>query len=198
MERCWAVNSTRWAFPRDLFDPWLMISVFHWWTGSIYSDWTPSFLCPPTEDLSCLLLTADCASSHSSAHLSRCKITSGYRVRTERVLCRREQMERVSARAHGVCNGSCELGVRGASNYENHVGEKTSRWESSGNCLGNVLKIWLESKDGKKCFDPPPHSKEMQKLNKAFGSVHGASLLLNMAALIATIWYGVTLADRLH
>jgi hypothetical protein len=61
-----------------------------------------------------------------------------------------------------------------------------------------MLNISLESKDGKKCFDPPPHSKEMQKLNKAFGSMHGASSLLNMAALIATVWYGVVLAERLH
>lgn len=68
--------------------------------------------------------------------------------------------------------------------------------------LGTALRMRLnikpETKDGKKCFDPPPHSKEMQKLNRAFGSIHGASSLLNMAALIATIWYGVTLAERLH
>jgi hypothetical protein len=61
-----------------------------------------------------------------------------------------------------------------------------------------MLNISLESNDGKKCLDPPPHSKEMQKLNKAFGSMHGASLLLNMAALVATVWYGVVLAERLH
>jgi hypothetical protein len=58
--------------------------------------------------------------------------------------------------------------------------------------------IGSETKDGKKCFDPPPHSKEMQQLNKAFGRMHGASSLLNMAALLATMWYGVTLAGRLQ
>jgi len=70
------------------------------------------------------------------------------------------------------------------------------------NHLGITLRMWLniglESKDGKKFFDPPPHSKEMQKLNRAFGSMHGASSLLNMAALIATMWYGVIIAERLH
>jgi len=67
-----------------------------------------------------------------------------------------------------------------------------------GTALGMRLSIESEVKDGKKCFDPPPHSVEMQKLNRAFGSIHGASSLLNMAALIATVWYGVTLAERLH
>jgi hypothetical protein len=54
-----------------------------------------------------------------------------------------------------------------------------------------------ETKDGKKCFDPPPHSKDMQQLNKAFGRIHGAASLLNMSALLATMWYGVTIAERL-
>lgn len=67
-------------------------------------------------------------------------------------------------------------------------------------CYGSrdMLTPGSESKDGKKCFDPPPHSKEMQQLNKAFGRMHGASSLLNMAALLATIWYGVTIAERLQ
>jgi len=37
----------------------------------------------------------------------------------------------------------------------------------------------------------------MQRLNKKFGMLHGASSLVNMAALIATIWYGGTLAEML-
>lgn len=38
----------------------------------------------------------------------------------------------------------------------------------------------------------------MQRLNKSFGRLHGVSSLLNMAGLIATMWYGVTLAERME
>ncbi|TVY18688.1 hypothetical protein LARI1_G002902 [Lachnellula arida] len=55
-----------------------------------------------------------------------------------------------------------------------------------------------ESKDGKKSYDPAPHSKEMQQLNRAFGKMHGVSSLVNLGALIATIWYGFSLAERIH
>ncbi|RDW71224.1 hypothetical protein BP6252_07787 [Coleophoma cylindrospora] len=53
-----------------------------------------------------------------------------------------------------------------------------------------------ETRDGKKSYDPAPHSKEMIALNKSFGSMHGISSLLNMAGFIATVWYGVTLSSR--
>lgn len=56
----------------------------------------------------------------------------------------------------------------------------------------------IETRDGKKSYDPAPHSKDMQRLNKAFGRMHGASSLLNMVALLATMWYGVTLAERIQ
>jgi len=55
-----------------------------------------------------------------------------------------------------------------------------------------------ETRDGKKYYDPAPHSNEMQKLNKAFGSMHGISSLLNMAGFIATLWYGISLAARIQ
>ncbi|TVY49857.1 putative mitochondrial outer membrane protein [Lachnellula cervina] len=55
-----------------------------------------------------------------------------------------------------------------------------------------------ESKDGKKSYDPAPHSKEMQQLNRAFGKMHGVSSLVNLGALIATIWYGFSLAERIQ
>ncbi|RDL40720.1 Uncharacterized protein BP5553_00699 [Venustampulla echinocandica] len=55
-----------------------------------------------------------------------------------------------------------------------------------------------ETRDGKKSYDPAPHSKEMQKLNKAFGRIHGASALLNMGTLLATLWYGFNLAERIQ
>ncbi|MCJ1314221.1 hypothetical protein MMC25_007901 [Agyrium rufum] len=55
-----------------------------------------------------------------------------------------------------------------------------------------------ETRDGKKSYDPAPHSKEMQKLNSRFGRMHGVSSLLNMVGLGATVWYGIMLADRIQ
>ena len=56
---------------------------------------------------------------------------------------------------------------------------------------------WVETRDGKKSYDQGPHSPEMQRLNKAFMRMHGMSSLFNLAALLATMWYGVELAERL-
>ncbi len=72
-------------------------------------------------------------------------------------------------------------------------GEMRSSW-----LVKALLTQILEKKDGKLCIDPAPHSKEMQKLNKAFGQIHGVSSLLNMAGLLATVWYGVTISERLQ
>ncbi len=55
-----------------------------------------------------------------------------------------------------------------------------------------------ETRDGKKSYDTGPHSKEMQALNKRFGRMHGISSLLNMAGSLATVWYGMVLAERLQ
>jgi len=57
---------------------------------------------------------------------------------------------------------------------------------------------FLETRDGKKSYDSPPHSKEMTRMNTAFARMHGASSLLNLLGLLATMWYGVILAERLH
>ncbi|KAK3944639.1 hypothetical protein QBC46DRAFT_373910 [Diplogelasinospora grovesii] len=54
-----------------------------------------------------------------------------------------------------------------------------------------------EHKDGKKSYDPPPHSVEMQALNKKFSMLHGISSLLNLGSFIAALVYGVTLSSRL-
>jgi hypothetical protein len=54
-----------------------------------------------------------------------------------------------------------------------------------------------ERKDGKKSYDPPPHSQEMTALNKKFGKLHGISSLLNMATFVASVAYGVSLARRI-
>lgn len=56
----------------------------------------------------------------------------------------------------------------------------------------------LEKKDGKKSYDPAPHSQEMIALNKEFGKLHGISSLLNLTTFIATIAYGFHLGGRLQ
>lgn len=55
-----------------------------------------------------------------------------------------------------------------------------------------------ETRDGKKSYDPGPQSKEMQALNQRFGRMHGISSLLNMIGFLATLWYGMSLAERLQ
>lgn len=55
-----------------------------------------------------------------------------------------------------------------------------------------------ETRDGKKSYDSGPQSKEMQRLNKAFGRMHGISALTNLVGLGVTIWYGFLLADRVQ
>ena len=57
---------------------------------------------------------------------------------------------------------------------------------------------YVETRDGKKSYDPAPHSQEMQRLNRAFGKMHGVSSLVNLGAFIATVWYGFSLAERIH
>ena len=52
----------------------------------------------------------------------------------------------------------------------------------------------LEEKDGKKSYDPPPHSQRMIELNKNFGTIHGISSVTNLVNLVASIVYGFTLA----
>ncbi|CAK7230230.1 hypothetical protein SCUCBS95973_007503 [Sporothrix curviconia] len=54
-----------------------------------------------------------------------------------------------------------------------------------------------ERKDGKKSYDPAPHSQEMLALNKKFGKLHGISSLLNLATFIMAIVYGVSLSGRI-
>ncbi|KAI9801689.1 MAG: hypothetical protein M1833_002371 [Piccolia ochrophora] len=55
-----------------------------------------------------------------------------------------------------------------------------------------------ETRDGKKSYDAPPHSKEMMRLNRKFGMLHGASSAINMVGLLATVWYGVCLSERMR
>lgn len=55
-----------------------------------------------------------------------------------------------------------------------------------------------ETRDGKKYYDAGEQSKEMQRLNRAFGQMHGVSALTNLVGLGVTVWYGVLLAERLQ
>ncbi|KAJ5390055.1 uncharacterized protein N7496_001123 [Penicillium cataractarum] len=55
-----------------------------------------------------------------------------------------------------------------------------------------------ETRDGKKSYDAPPHSKEMVALNKKFGRIHGLSSLVNLVSLIATVWYGAVMSKKLE
>lgn len=55
----------------------------------------------------------------------------------------------------------------------------------------------VETRDGKKYYDPGPKSLEMQRLNKSFMRLHGASSLSNLAGLLAMVYYGFTLAEKL-
>jgi len=55
-----------------------------------------------------------------------------------------------------------------------------------------------ETKDGKKSYDSPPHSKEMTRLNTSFGRMHGASALMNLVGLVVAVGYGMVLADRIR
>ncbi|OAL52798.1 hypothetical protein IQ07DRAFT_584822 [Pyrenochaeta sp. DS3sAY3a] len=59
------------------------------------------------------------------------------------------------------------------------------------------LRKHQETRDGKKSYDAGPHSKEMQELNKQFGILHGISSLVNLVGLLAMVWYGGVLGERL-
>ncbi len=86
------------------------------------------------------------------------------------------------------------------------VGPATTQIMKERKHQGNLVPIrflaWLtiisETRDGKKSYDAGPHSKEMQILNQRFGRMHGISSLLNMAGSLATVWYGIVLAERLQ
>ncbi|POS80076.1 hypothetical protein DHEL01_v201520 [Diaporthe helianthi] len=63
-------------------------------------------------------------------------------------------------------------------------------------CIAEKRK--QEKKDGKRSWDPKPHSQEMTALNKKFGTLHGISSLLNVVNFAAVVVYGFTLATRIH
>jgi hypothetical protein len=54
-----------------------------------------------------------------------------------------------------------------------------------------------ETKDGKKYWQEGDRSEDMQKLNKRFSILHGASSSVNLVGIFATVYYGFILGDRL-
>ena len=54
-----------------------------------------------------------------------------------------------------------------------------------------------ETRDGKRSYDDPPHSPEMQAFNRRFATMHGVSSFLNMVGCGATVLYGFYLATRI-
>ena len=46
---------------------------------------------------------------------------------------------------------------------------------------------FLETRDGKKSYDPAPHSEDMQRLNNKFGTIHGVSSLINLTGRFANL-----------
>ena len=55
----------------------------------------------------------------------------------------------------------------------------------------------VETRDGKKYYDPGEKSPEMKRLNASFGKLHGISSGLNLLGTFAMIYYGATLAELL-
>ncbi|ETN36393.1 uncharacterized protein HMPREF1541_08670 [Cyphellophora europaea CBS 101466] len=54
-----------------------------------------------------------------------------------------------------------------------------------------------ETRDGKKSYDAGPHSAEMERLNRKFSWLHGASTVVNLVGIAATVWYGFYLGQRM-
>jgi len=54
-----------------------------------------------------------------------------------------------------------------------------------------------ETRDGKKYYEEGPQSKDMQRLNKKFSALHGVSSLVNVVEVLALLWYGSILGERL-
>ncbi|KAK3047927.1 hypothetical protein LTR09_010752 [Extremus antarcticus] len=67
----------------------------------------------------------------------------------------------------------------------------------AGNAGGFWLTPILETRDGKKYHDPAPHSEAMQRLNSSFAMLHGLSSLSNVFGLLAMLYYGVVLGEKI-
>lgn len=56
----------------------------------------------------------------------------------------------------------------------------------------------IETRDGKKYYDSGPQSTEMQRLNKTFSRMHGASALINLVGVGWMVWYGLLMGERVQ
>ena len=97
----------------------------------------------------------------------------------------------------------------GAGDDADYEGEETSGWVAStfpstfeylrsGDLALMRSVCVLETRDGKKHYDNGPRSKDMERLNKAFGRMHGISAMVNLVGVGITVWYGFLLAERLQ
>lgn len=68
--------------------------------------------------------------------------------------------------------------------------------EWTGRC-SFLTRCIVETRDGKKYYEPGPKSSEMQRLNTSFMQLHSASSLANILGLAGMIFYGFVLADKL-
>lgn len=54
-----------------------------------------------------------------------------------------------------------------------------------------------ETRDGKKYNDLEDMSEDMKRLNKKFSRTHAMAIHMNAISIIATVWYGFSLASRI-
>lgn len=109
-------------------------------------------------------------------------------------------MGRCRTTCHHLHHGLGQLGVLPACHQCDYGQEKGARYVLQ--YLTTIITMLTaagatEKKDGKKSWDPAPHSQEMESLSKQFGRIHAVSSLLNLVTLIATITYGFNLSTRI-
>ena len=54
-----------------------------------------------------------------------------------------------------------------------------------------------ETKDGRKYNDLEDMTEEMKRINKKFSRNHAMAIHLNVISMVATVWYGFSLASRI-
>ena len=172
----------------------------HRWHCCFQSSSPSTVLLSATKDLPNLLWTANRPSRHSRINLPRHHDSPRQgSFWSRRHVLWGKPMGCTRANSHCFRYRSHQHGLCWTSHYQDHEGEKASGWVKHDLLLSeHYWFLFTETKDGKKSYDPAPHSKEMQALNRAFGRMHGISSLVNLTAFLATVWYGFTIAGRLQ
>jgi hypothetical protein len=77
-------------------------------------------------------------------------------------------MDRLGPSRYDVYNRRGKYGVHQTGYCQSHERTETPRYivPSPRVLAAQLTRQFLETKDGKKAYDPPPHSKEMLKLNR--------------------------------